>query len=174
MSNVLFGLIATLVLLLGSLLVGSEATQVRESTTVSSSESVPSVEAPRYTVAQVIDGDTIDLAHGQRVRLLGIDAPEREECYYEVARDTLIKLVEGKEVRLERDQSETDKYDRWLRHVFVEEDEEGGEVFVNEILIEAGVATTLNIPPDDHYRAELKAAEAEAKANQRGLWSACR
>ena len=60
------------------------------------------------TVARVIDGDTLELANGKRIRLLGIDAPEKGQFFYEEARERLKELVEGKRVFLERDVSNSD------------------------------------------------------------------
>ncbi|MCK4863754.1 MAG: thermonuclease family protein, partial [Dehalococcoidales bacterium] len=76
------------------------------------------------TVTQVIDGDTITIDTGHRVRYIGLDTPEVypvQEAYGMEAWQANRKLVEGKEVRLERDVSETDKYGRLLRYVYVDD-----------------------------------------------------
>lgn len=80
--------------------------------------------APPDTVAviKVIDGDTIVIEGGYRVRYIGIDTPEirpREEAYAIEAWQANRQMVEGKRVRLEKDVSETDRYDRLLRYVYV-------------------------------------------------------
>jgi micrococcal nuclease len=123
------------------------------------------------TVAFVIDGDTFALEGGERVRLLGIDTPERDECYYQEASDYLETLVTDRSIRLEADETDRDKYDRLLRYVFVTQGE--SEVHINIDLIEQGYAKLLSIPPDRRYRSELTAALVSAKAAGRGLWSAC-
>jgi len=73
-------------------------------------------------VTEVIDGDTIIIEGGYRVRYIGIDTPEihpEVEAFGMEAWQANRQLIEGKEVRLERDVSETDKYDRLLRYVYV-------------------------------------------------------
>ena len=84
-------------------------------------------------VAEVIDGDTFKLQNGTRVRLLGIDTPEKGECYYEEARDELKKLIGNKVVRMDKDISDKDKYDRLLRYIILERDGEDN-LFINDYL----------------------------------------
>jgi endonuclease YncB( thermonuclease family) len=74
-------------------------------------------ELTTYLVTSVIDGDTLDLANGERVRLVGIDTPEVGECGYEKARDRLIALVEGERVTLAESDEDRDRYGRLLRYV---------------------------------------------------------
>ena len=122
-------------------------------------------------VVFVIDGDTIDIAGGERVRLLGIDTPERDECFYKEAREFVRDAVEGRDVRLESDVTERDQYGRLLRHVF--HSNERFEQHLNYELVKEGYAVVLPIPPDRAYRAEFRAAEAEAKAAGLGRHNAC-
>jgi endonuclease YncB( thermonuclease family) len=80
-----------------------------------------SQQAPRtWVVTEVIDGDTVDLGNGERVRLVGIDTPERGECGYEKAADALSTLVLGRQVELVRSDEDRDQYDRLLRYVDVD------------------------------------------------------
>lgn len=91
--------------------------------------------APRtWLVARVVDGDTVDLANGETVRLVGIDTPEVGQCGYERARIALVRLVEGKRVRLARSDEDRDVYGRLLRYVDV------GEVDAGLRLIRSGLA----------------------------------
>ena len=76
-------------------------------------------------VIRVIDGDTIELQDGSRVRYLGIDTPETDEYYYTEATAKNRELVEGKIVELQSGKRDQDKYDRLLRYVYV------NGVFVN-------------------------------------------
>ena len=76
-------------------------------------------------------------------------------------------MVEGKYVRLEKDISETDKYGRLLRYVYVDGD------FVNLELVRGGYALLLTIPPNVKYVDELLAAQQEAREAKRGLWGEC-
>lgn len=72
-------------------------------------------------VARVIDGDTLVLVDGRRVRLLQVDAPEHGQCGYDLAKRELRKY-EGREVGLEQDQKfgDRDRYGRLLRYVHVD------------------------------------------------------
>ena len=118
-------------------------------------------------VIRVIDGDTIEIAGGSRVRYIGIDAPEvypQMEFYGPEARDKNKELVEGKMVILKRDVSDKDRYGRLLRYV----DQDG--LFVNEELVRLGYARAVPYPPDTRYQEQLVKVEEEARNAQRGLW----
>lgn len=126
-----------------------------------------------YLVTRVIDGDTIEIEGGQKIRYIGIDTPESVhpqkpiECFAVEAAKKNKELVEGKRVRLEKDISETDRYGRLLRYVFV------GDLFVNDYLVRWGYAYSSTYPPDVKYQDQFRQAEREARENNRGLWSAC-
>jgi micrococcal nuclease len=96
-------------------------------------------------VIQVIDGDTITVEGGYRVRYIGIDTPETHpvpEAF-----------------------SETDKYGRLLRYVYVD------DVFVNAELVRQGLAEAKAYPPDIKYQDYLEEMEAEARKAGRGMWA---
>ena len=119
-------------------------------------------------VTQVIDGDTITIEGGYRVRYIGIDTPEIHpelEAYGMEALEANRRLVEGKEVRLERDVSETDKYGRLLRYVYAD------DIFVNAELVRQGLAEAKAYPPDIEYQDYLEELEAEARQAGRGIWA---
>ncbi|MFC2003002.1 thermonuclease family protein, partial [Chloroflexota bacterium] len=119
-------------------------------------------------VIEVIDGDTITVEGGYRVRYIGIDTPEihpQPEAYGIEAWQANRRLVEGKIVRLERDVSETDKYGRLLRYVYVDSG------FVNAELVSEGLACAKTYPPDTKYQDLLKEIEAEARHAGRGMWA---
>ena len=119
-------------------------------------------------VTQVIDGDTIVIEGSYRVRYIGIDTPEihpEAEPFGIEAWQANRSLVEGKEVRLEKDVSETDKYDRLLRYVYVD------GVFVNAELVRQGLAQAKAYPPDTKYQDYLAETEAEARGAGRGMWA---
>jgi endonuclease YncB( thermonuclease family) len=80
----------------------------------------PEQRSRTWLVVEVIDGDTVDLGNGERVRLVGIDTPERGECGYEKAADSLSALVLGRHVELVRSDEDRDQYDRLLRYVDVD------------------------------------------------------
>ena len=124
-------------------------------------------------VTKVVDGDTIDvMIAGQpfTVRYIGIDTPEpvdpREDVqYYGVEASNKNKeLVEGQTVDLEKDVSETDKYGRLLRYVYV------GEKFVNYELVRWGFAHASAYPPDVKYQEMFTDAERQAREEATGLW----
>jgi endonuclease YncB( thermonuclease family) len=124
-------------------------------------------------VKRVIDGDTILLSDGERVRYLGMDAPELNngpgksatpEPFSRWATAANVKLVEGKTVRLLRDRSERDRYGRLLRYVFC------SGTFVNAQLLLEGAARLYLLPPDLNLAELLARAELHAQRRQVGLW----
>ena len=119
-------------------------------------------------VTRVIDGDTITIEGGYRVRYIGIDAPEvrpRLEAYGMEAWQVNRQLVEGKTVRLERDVSETDRYGRLLRYVWVD------DVLVEAELVRQGLARAKAYPPDTKYQDYLEELEQQARLAGRGMWA---
>lgn len=121
----------------------------------------------------MVDGDTIALAGGQRVRLLQIDAPEpgSGECYSRASARELRRLLPaGASVVLEADPplDVTDRYGRLLRYVHA-----GGRN-VNLELVRRGAATVwLYGGERGRYASQLLAAARSARAARRGLWGAC-
>lgn len=126
-----------------------------------------------YSVARVIDGDTIEIGGGEKVRYIGMDSPEMAldgkpaDCWAQEATEKNRELVSGKIVELRKDVSDRDKYGRLLRYVFVD------GVFINSELVREGFASAWAYPPDVHYQDEISAAETLAKKNKAGLWAAC-
>jgi len=120
--------------------------------------------APTSHVERVIDGDTVVLESDERVRLLGIDTPERGQHLYEEAKEWLANLIEGKDVVLERGEEERDKYDRLLRYVHY------SGVLVNRQLVELGYAKLYMTGPEDPHYTELSEAEGRARESGLGVW----
>lgn len=124
-------------------------------------------------VKRVVDGDTIELETGQKLRYIGINTPETVhptkpvECFGHEAAAKNKELVEGKRVRLEKDVSETDKYGRLLRYVYL------NNTFINDYLVRQGYAHASTFPPDVKYQDQFTQAEREARQNNMGLWSVC-
>jgi len=116
-------------------------------------------------VVRVIDGDTITIEGGYRVRYIGIDTPELLEAFGQEAWQANCELVEGKVVYLERNVSETDKYGRLLRYVYVD------DIFVNAVLVRQGMAEAKAYPPDIKYQDYLEELEQEARRAGRGMWA---
>ncbi len=127
-------------------------------------------------VTSVSDGDTIRVDLGGeslRVRYIGIDAPEvgeGAEPFGAEATDANADLVEGRTVTLERDVSETDRFGRLLRHVWIETD--AGWVLVGRELLRVGLARVVTFPPDVKYHDDvLLPAQAAAREAGIGLWA---
>jgi len=116
-------------------------------------------------VTEVTDGDTITIAGGARVRLLGINAPERGELGYAGPKNMLKQLILNKEVILESDGPDKDRYDRLLRHVFV------NNTLITKLLAEQGLVHTKYYDSAQKYKKILAEAEAQAMKKQIGLWS---
>ena len=128
---------------------------------------IPVSTAPNTArVSRVIDGDTVVLSSGEHVRYIGVDTPEMDpfEPFAQAATDANRALVEGKTVRLEKDTSETDRYGRLLRYVWV------GDTMVNLELVKSGLAEAKAYPPDVRYQQQLDAAEDQAKESGLGMW----
>lgn len=126
----------------------------------------------RAEVAKVIDGDTILLTTGEKVRYLMIDTPEitngKHDCYGQDARDYNASLVLGQEIELTYDVECKDVYGRLLAYVEAPDGE------VNTLLVERGYACVLYLPPNGEERAdEFMNLELEARQSGEGLWGAC-
>lgn len=122
-------------------------------------------------VARVIDGDTVELDGGERVRYLLIDSPESTtevECYGFEAAQYNRSLVEGQAVVLTYDEECTDRFGRLLAYVSMQ----GRDV--NRLMIERGFACTLYIPSNGADRIDdYESVEAVARAQAVGMWGAC-
>jgi micrococcal nuclease len=117
-------------------------------------------------VTRIVDGDTIELEGGQKVRYIGINTPEKDECYGSQATAHNAELVLNKEVVLKKDVSETDRYGRLLRYVYVD------DVFVNNQLVLEGYAQASSYPPDINQQTLFRESERIAREKQLGLWGA--
>ena len=126
-------------------------------------------------VARVVDGDTVKLESGEVVRYIGIDTPETVDprkpiqCYGKEASAKNRELVEGKEVKLEKDVSNTDKYNRLLRYIWLD------NTLINELLVREGYAKSSTYPPDVKYQDRIVQAQSLAQQENKGLWGdACK
>lgn len=127
--------------------------------------SIPFLEEERqeFFVSNVIDGDTLELSNGYKVRLAGINAPETNFPYAEESTEKLKELVEGEEIFLEY--NEFDQYGRIIGYVFLEED---ATKTVNEILLEEGLAHFYN--PSNAFLGAFEIAEDVGKQEAKGIW----
>ncbi|MEX2007341.1 MAG: thermonuclease family protein [Candidatus Levyibacteriota bacterium] len=128
-------------------------------------------------VITVIDGDTIEVDLGEgnikRVRYIGIDTPESVDprqpiqCFGKEATAKNEELVANGVVGLEKDVSDTDRYGRLLRYVYM------GDLFLNQALVTEGYAKASSYPPDVKYQDKLRQSEQQARASNKGLWRSC-
>lgn len=141
-------------------------------------------DARKMVVDKVHDGDSINLIEPgdtwwEKYRLIGIQAPEiegykDEECYGEDATAFLKSLLpKGTTVWVQRDISNTDTHDRFLRHVFIRDKDTGEYYLLSEILVLGGYAKAKSYPPDTLYDDVLADAQQAARKSDAGLWGAC-
>lgn len=127
-----------------------------------------------YAVRRVVDGDTLLLANGKRVRLIGVNCPESVKPNTPVepfgleASSFTRRAVEqaGDRVTLNFDRERFDSYERYLAFVWV------GEQMLNEELLRAGLARwEPNFSYSSSMKTRFRKAEAEARDARRGIWS---
>lgn len=131
---------------------------------------------PVVTVRYVIDGDTLELDDGRRVRLLGIDAPEAgfqnkiAQPWSQESTSWLRDRIEGQDVQLRIDSREKDRYGRTLAWIFHSD----GTLINQESLLEghAKLLPDFGLPAD--LEPALREAESEARVQKRGLWGSGR
>ena len=134
--------------------------------TVVNNQTIYCPAAKAILVTHVIDGDTLIVEGGVSVRLIGIDADEKNESCYQDAKNRLEELVLNKVVLLEKDISDVDQYKRCLRTIFVGDENMGVK------LVKEGLASARFYPPDGRHKDEIFDAEAEAMKNRVGCeWS---
>ena len=117
------------------------------------------------TIAKVVDGDTVELTDGRRVRYIGMNTPERDQPYYKDASDANRQLVNGKSVQLELDVEPIDKYGRTLGYIWVD------GTMANLEIVRRGFANAFTVPPNVRYEEEIRNAERDARQAERGLWA---
>lgn len=136
----------------------------------------PPQPATVYEVVRVIDGDTIEIKSDdgiQRVRMIGIDTPEKNhpskpvECFAKEASDHLSQLISDKSVSVEADSSQDtkDKYDRYLYYIFLNEQN------INQQMISDGYAYEYTYNTPYKYQNDFKKSQITASEGGKGLWS---
>jgi micrococcal nuclease len=142
------------------------------------SKNKPQVETAK--VSRVVDGDTIVLEGGRRIRYLYIDTPETVKpgespmCFGKEASEYNQSLVEGRNVILVPDKEDMDRYGRELRIVyFVGTDITDVSRSVNAKLVEGGFADISIYNPNNTYEDEMRSIAEKAKKQKKGAWSAC-
>lgn len=102
-----------------------------------------------YIVTEVIDGDTI-IVNGEYARLIGINAPEKNELKYNESKEFLSSLILNKSIIIEYDIDKRDNYGRLLVYVFVD------DVFINRLLVKEGYAVPMSVSPNTKYKEEIE------------------
>ncbi|MDX1748910.1 MAG: thermonuclease family protein [Methylophaga sp.] len=134
-------------------------------------ELTPSSNRYLFNVKRVYDGDTLVLENNQRVRLLSINTPEISSRYREAepggieARDWLKKQLSENQVYLQYDSEKRDRYDRLLAYAWTPDGD-----FINEKLLQKGLAALTLKPPNLQYADQLIAAQRQAINQQQGIW----
>ena len=133
-------------------------------------------------VLRVIDGDTIELTDGRKIRYLGVDTPEKNECFHHQAslKNTLLVMTGNynrpNKVRLYKGKVDKDRYGRYLRYVTAMGP--GEEILVNDYLIKWGYGLNVSEKYSDQQLSNIKSlfseSEKEAKGSRVGLWENCR
>jgi micrococcal nuclease len=128
------------------------------------------------TVRRVVDGDTVLLTSGERVRLIGVDTPESVkpdtpvQCFARRASAFTHAQLDGERVRLVYDAERRDRYGRLLAYVYRARD----GLFVNAELVRRGYARTLTIAPNTRFAGRFAALASAARRAGKGLWTTCR
>lgn len=131
------------------------------------------------TVSRVVDGDTVELSDGSKVRFIGVNTPEsttKIELYGKEASDYTKGKLTGKTVYVEKDISETDKYNRLLRYVWLDIPKEITDIEIrakmyNANLLLNGYAEQSTYPPDVKYAEYFKNYASEARSASKGVWA---
>lgn len=127
-------------------------------------------------ITKVVDGDTVYTDKGKKIRIIGLNAPERDkEELAEEARERAEDLLLYKVVYLEEDIEKKDKYDRNLRYVWIEKPnsftyEEIKEKNFSAILISEGLAKPYTFKPNTKYSDVFLKLGKDAKKNKIGMW----
>lgn len=124
-------------------------------------------------VTKVIDGDTIEIEGGQKVRYIGIDTPEKGQPFFDKAKKFNSDLVLHRNVEVEFDIQTKDKYGRTLAYVFIEQFDSRyyrTKMFVNLELIKKGLAAAETIQPNVKYQDKILNVQKESREKCLGIW----
>ena len=122
----------------------------------------------RYLVTKVIDGDTIELVGGDKLRLLGIDSPERGDLLYDSATAILASIVANRTVTVTYSKRRRDRYGRILGYLFID------DICVNEAILSSGMANVYLFDDNLSDSARITGllnAQKQAITNKKGIWS---
>ena len=114
-------------------------------------------ESETRVVVQIIDGDTFMVDTGDYIRLIGVNAPEEDENFYNESADFLKSLIFLKDISLEKDKSDKDTYGQLLRYAYLDY-KNGTTISINQELTRNGYAKPMPVYPDFKYRLEIERA----------------
>lgn len=117
------------------------------------------------TVSRIIDGDTYELSDGRTIRLIGVDTPETDMPFYDEAVAFAESLILGREITLEFDKEELDKYGRSLAYVYLD------TIFVNQMMAGRGLGIVYLFESNLKHAGILIDAQKRARAADLGVWS---
>lgn len=178
-------LLAAILSLCIPLLTQNQEKQVLQTAQTGSFYSAPSHGAVRAVVRKVIDGDTLELQGGEKVRLIGIDTMETSHnariqkqvqkykrtksviaAQGKEAKQAARSMLEGKTVLIDTDKEKRDRYHRLLGYVYLED-----HTFVNAEMIRRGYAAAYRYPPNTQFSEYFAELEKQAQVEQRGIWA---
>ena len=121
----------------------------------------------RWTVIRILDGDTVELLGGDRLRLLALDTPEKNEPLHDEAAALLSRLVLNKAARVEFAGRRRDRYGRLLGYLYLD------TLLINKVMIDSGMGC-LYLFDDTDVRSQevvnMLAAQQSALERKVGLW----
>lgn len=122
--------------------------------------------AKTVTVEQVLDGNTFMTTANERVRLIGVDVPQSQECYANKSKSYLERLIGGKEVTLKFDEDRRDSGGRLMAYVY-------SNGFTNRKLLQKGYGNLLTVEPNVKHEDTFTADQITAQKETRGMWGYC-
>ena len=111
----------------------------------------------RVEISRVLDGDTVDLVDGRRIRLLNINTPEKGLAYSDLAKEFLSEFT-----NVELETAGLDRYERTLGKIY------SGEKYLNLEIVRSGMAHTYLVA--DSENSLFARAERDARENEGGIW----
>ena len=135
----------------------------------------------KVTVNRAVDGDTIELNDGRKIRYLNVDTPETVKagtavkCFGpEASKFNKELMTKNRTIWLTSDKAKTDRYGRDLRFVFLKNEETSNvELSVNANLVKLGFGQAKSYSPNTTYKKDFEKWQFEAQQNKTGIWKSC-
>lgn len=123
---------------------------------------------PSLAVIRIIDGDTVVLSDNRHVRLIGIDTPEKNDCFASEATKLAENLILNKTITLKTDIDDLDQYGRTLGYIYTDDG-----VLINQKLLELGAGEYFLDNQNIRYQKEFINAATVAHEQKVGMWKEC-